>query len=95
MRVNLRKFARGKRCQLRTPFCNHDPETTVLCHLRMAGVAGTGQKPPDLIGIHACSRCHDVLDGRIDPYGDVWKDRDRDTLFALIRTLNVVSKEIG
>jgi len=60
----------------------------------MAGVAGIGQKPPDLVGIHCCSRCHDALDKRIDPYEDIWKDRDRDILFALIRTLDVVSKEL-
>jgi len=63
----------------------------------MAGAGSMGKKPHDTIGIHACSRCHDALDMRIDPYADIWKkeDRDRDILFALIRTLDVVSKEIG
>lgn len=62
---NLRDFARGQECTIRVPgYCNHDPETTVLCHDRSAGVAGVGQKPSDLNGAHGCSACHAVVDGR-------------------------------
>lgn len=59
-----RKSARGQDCALRLDCCNHDPETTVLAHLRMFGWAGTAQKPPDFLGVYACSNCHDALDRR-------------------------------
>ena len=88
--MNLRKFAQGKKCQLRIPcICNFDPETTVLAHIRRGGVAGVGQKPPDLCGVHACSNCHDVVDGR-RPY--TINDLDGIILDGLVRTLAVVSK---
>ncbi len=40
------------------------PETTVLAHIRIAGLCGTGIKPPDLIAAIACSSCHDEIDRR-------------------------------
>ena len=63
----LRKAARGRDCQIRVPgYCNHNPETTVLAHYRMAGQSGTGIKPSDMAaGAWACSACHDCADGRI------------------------------
>lgn len=62
---NLRKEARGRECQIRIPFvCNHNPETTVLAHYRLAGTCGTGCKPDDLQGAIACNLCHDAIDGR-------------------------------
>lgn len=54
----LRRFARGQTCTLQMPWCNHNPETTVLCHVRMFGAAGMGQKPHDFLAFHACSECH-------------------------------------
>lgn len=60
----MRQSARGETCTLRLPGCNHDPETTVLCHLRMFGWAGMGQKPHDFLAVYACSDCHDKLDRR-------------------------------
>ena len=90
--MNLRKFARGKECQLRLPgICNFDTATTVLAHVRRGGVAGMGQKPPDICGIHSCSDCHDAMDGRSS-----WKNTpsDTDVLEGLNRTLAVVSKEL-
>ena len=63
--MNLRNLARGQPCQVRLPdICNHNPETTVLAHFRMAGITGMGMKAPDLIGAWACSACHDVIDRR-------------------------------
>ena len=36
--VDLRKAARGQMCTVRIPgYCNHDPETSVLAHYRLAG----------------------------------------------------------
>ena len=96
MATNLRNLAQGRMCQLRIPgICNRDPSTTVLAHLRIFGAAGMGQKPPDLVGVHACSSCHDALDGRTDPQGKIWpkENRQEDILRALVRTLVVVSRD--
>lgn len=88
--MNLRKFAKGKDCQLRLlGICNFDPETTVLAHVRRGGVAGIGQKPPDVVGIHACSTCHDAMDGRLGP---MKIPADSDVLEGLCRTIAVVDK---
>lgn len=63
--ADLRKAARGRECQVRIPgICNGNPETTVLAHIRIAGLCGTGIKPPDLIATIACSSCHDEIDRR-------------------------------
>lgn len=60
----LRKNARGQSCTLRLDCCNHDPETVVLHHLRFFGWAGMAQKPDDLLGVFACSACHDAMHRR-------------------------------
>jgi hypothetical protein len=44
--------------------CNHNPETTVLAHYRLAGQSGIGMKSPDLLAAWACSACHDAIDRR-------------------------------
>jgi hypothetical protein len=65
MAKTLRKLAEGQLCYLRlNPFCTGNPKETVLAHFRIGGVAGTGQKPPDVCGAPACKNCHDVIDGR-------------------------------
>ncbi|EFQ1887951.1 DUF1364 domain-containing protein, partial [Escherichia coli] len=54
--ADLRKAARGRECQVRIPgVCNGNSETSVLAHIRLAGLCGTGTKPPDLIATIACS----------------------------------------
>lgn len=61
--MNLRNYARGMPCQIRMPgVCNGDPETTVLCHLRMSGISGMGLKANDLLGAWGCSACHQYVD---------------------------------
>ena len=70
----LRKSARGQNCTLRLEGCNHNPETTVLAHIRMNRFCGFGLKPPDYMGVFACSNCHDIIDGRVksdDTYKDI------------------------
>lgn len=62
--TNLRDAARGEACEIRSQVCNYNTETTVLAHYRLIGVSGMSQKSPDLIGAHACSDCHDLVDGR-------------------------------
>jgi hypothetical protein len=62
----LRDAARGQQCQIRVPgLCSFNPEETVLCHFRMAGICGTGMKPIDLIGAWGCASCHSAVDGRL------------------------------
>lgn len=64
-RIDLRRLARNQECKIRLPdVCTHDTETTVLAHVRMIGVSGMGLKAPDLLGSHACARCHSVVDGQ-------------------------------
>ncbi len=63
--TNYRKLAKGQPCLIRLPGCNHNPETTVTAHYRLAGYAGIGMKPDDYDwGAWACSACHDLVDGR-------------------------------
>ena len=63
--MNLRALARGRECQVRIPgICNRDPAATVPAHYRMAGLYGTGMKPPDEIAAWACFCCHQLVDGR-------------------------------
>ena len=54
----IRDFARGQECALQMPWCTRDPETVVHCHVRMSGIVGIGQKPPDFMGYHGCAECH-------------------------------------
>ncbi|KMK50923.1 phage protein [[Actinobacillus] muris] len=63
--TNLRKEAKGRECQVRLPgICNFNPETTVLAHIRMAGITGARQKSSDILGAWACSACHNEIDRR-------------------------------
>ena len=62
----LRDSARGQDCMIRIPgVCNHDPETTVLCHQNGGGM---GMKTADIEGAFGCSLCHDIVDGRVRQY---------------------------
>ena len=72
--------------------CNHNSETVILAHYRMAGITGTGLKAPDILGAWACSACHDAIDRRSHP------ELDRDYvklahLEGMVRTLYQLSKE--
>ena len=59
----ITKSAKGEDCQIRIPgVCNHNPKTTVFCHL---GGAGMGIKQKDLHGAYGCSDCHNYVDGRV------------------------------
>lgn len=63
--MNLRKLAKGRDCQVRLPgICNGNPETVVLAHFRMVGLAGVGMKPPNVLGAWACFTCHNAIDSR-------------------------------
>ena len=61
----IQKYARGKPCSLRIPgVCRTTPENedVVLAHAPYPGRGGT--RLHDWWGCPACSRCHDVVDGR-------------------------------
>ena len=74
---NITKSAKGEEGLIRIPgACNHNPETTVFCHL---GGGGMGMKRKDIHGAYGCSDCHDIVDGRAKPdrwtndlYSKVW-----------------------
>ena len=91
--MKLRKTAKGRECMVRLPgVCNHNPETTVLAHVRLAGVSGMGMKADDLLGAWACSSCHDAIDRR----GHLDLERDYVRLAHLegmVRTIAVLKKE--
>jgi hypothetical protein len=91
--MKLRKEARGRGCMVRIPeVCNHNSETVVLAHYRLAGVSGIGMKSPDILGAWACSACHDAIDRRAHT------DLDRDYvrllhLEGMARTLAQLNRE--
>jgi hypothetical protein len=58
----LRKFARGKECQVKSEWCNGDNATTVLGHFRRRAGSGANQKPHDFWGYHICNGCHENED---------------------------------
>lgn len=52
---------------IRSPHCTYRDEETVLAHWR-DGSTGMGQKEKDAIASWSCSKCHDLVDGRLfDP----------------------------
>lgn len=91
----LRKMAKGRDCTVRLGRCNGNSATVVGAHIRRANIAGMGQKPCDLAMVYACSDCHDVIDGRVMLPGLSRAELDQSILFALCRTLAIVSRELG
>lgn len=60
----ITQSAAGQSCTIRVPgICEF--HHAVLCHYRMAGTAGAGEKPPDMQGAYGCTPCHDEVDGRM------------------------------
>ena len=91
--MNLRKQARGRGCMVRLPeICNHNSETVVLAHYRMAGLSGVGMKPDDALGAWSCSSCHDAIDRR--SHMELERDYVRLAhLEGVMRTLAVLRSE--
>ena len=87
----LTKLARGRECQVRLPCCNHNPETTVLAHFRLAGICGIGMKPHDILGAWACSAFHDEIDRRTR----IFENESVRLAHAegVIRTIDILIKE--
>jgi hypothetical protein len=63
----LTMSAQGENCLIRLPCCNHNPDTVVGCHYRMAGFSGIGFKSPDWLLAFGCSECHRWVDTHKDP----------------------------
>ena len=69
----FKDYAKGKTCQVRISSEVHGmpcatDDTTVLGHFTMAGYKAMGSRQsslPDLCGAWICSRCHDIVDGRV------------------------------
>jgi hypothetical protein len=58
----IMQAANGMPCSLRLPgICNHDPRTTVYCHLPGIGKSHAS-KVSDLHGAFGCSNCHQAID---------------------------------
>ena len=59
-------LARGEDCKIRIPgVCSGDNATTISAHSnKQRHGKGMGIKAADLFTAHACSRCHDAIDGR-------------------------------
>ena len=63
--TKITKSARGEDCSLQIfPYCNMNPETTVLAHINSDG-KGMAIKSGDLSSCYACNICHDIIDGRM------------------------------
>lgn len=78
----LRASAKGQPCTFQIPgICNHDPATTVLCHLP-SEVKGMATKSDDFFAVFGCMNCHEVLDN----YGLSREESLYYSLRALART---------
>lgn len=69
----IRESARGEACLMRLPCCHPTPanETTVYCHINVAGVA---LKASDLFGFYGCFSCHLAYDKKDRGYDRDWLD---------------------
>lgn len=86
--MNLRQYARGKPCQIRlVGICNRDDTTTVLCHVRLMGITGTGLKADDVLGAWGCSACHEWTERR-----NADNRTQRDFYEGMVRTQNELRK---
>lgn len=88
-RINLRREAKGRDCQVRAPGCNFDPATTVLAHWNGAGLA---LKRDDVLGAWACFDCHNFVDGRGDPLASI-SARQLYLALGILRTLEILRRE--
>ena len=60
----LQAAAKGAECMMHViNICNHNPETTVLAHSRIAE-RGLSRKADDTQAVNMCSACHDFYDSR-------------------------------
>ena len=81
----LRDSAKGQPCTFEIlGVCNHDPETTVLCHIRDESKA-LGKKANDWSGAFGCSACHEAIDQhKLSAFQKLWYSHR-----ALQRTITI------
>lgn len=92
--TNLRKQARGRDCQIRSPVCSFNSDESVLCHVRINGISGMGLKAPDLLAAVGCAPCHALVDtGRYQDVELTKDDRDLYLLKGVMRTQAMWIKE--
>ena len=66
---HLRKMARGERCLINSPMCNHNRDTVVLCHGRKG--KGMGLKACDSDTVFGCSGCNTYTDQSGSPRAEI------------------------
>lgn len=86
--VDLRRLAKGQKCYLRLCGYQHDPRTVVLAHIRIGGIAGMGQKPPDICAVPLCVDCHACVDGRQTHYEEAGRTLPAGVMSELLRAQN-------
>ncbi len=92
--TDLRAEARGRPCMVRLPgICGNRTDTTVLAHLRMAGLTGIGQKADDRHASVCCFECHEAIDGRVHHRGWTREELRLAHLEGVIRTQQIWIKE--
>lgn len=92
--TDLRDEARGRPCMVRLPgICVNRTDTTVLAHVRMAGLTGIGQKADDRQAAWCCFECHEALDGRAQHRGWTRDELRLAHLEGVIRTQQILIKE--
>jgi len=90
----LRKQAQNRPCQIRSEYCNHDPATTVLCHIHKPSISGgMGMKANDMLAAHGCSACHDYVDGRTKLAFHSKTERDLYLYEGCFRTQKILADE--
>lgn len=77
----FKNYARGKPCMIRAAsscgFACDGEETTVLCHIDMAGVKAMGSRKagaPDICAAWGCATCHGLVGGHIKPVIPIQKE---------------------
>lgn len=89
----LTKEAKGRECQARLfGVCNHNPETTVLAHIRKAGITGIGKKANDILGAWLCYNCHMAIDGQMKT-SYTKEELEKEHYLAAIKTINILIQE--
>lgn len=80
----IRQSAEGEQCALRTPACNHDPATVVLCHAPGGG-SGVATKGDDTWAAYGCSSCHEWTEQNRNKANEYWMPAIYETQKKLIR----------
>ncbi len=93
-KIDFRKEARGRECQVKIAKQCSGQETTVLAHIPNKSLvgAGMGMKPHDIFGSHCCSACHDIVDGRAPSQWNCLEVRIA-MYEGVLKTQNILLKE--